>query len=157
MLRPEVQGARSADYHGVSGSKVVSDMGYYRDLALELRRRGLSEPEVRQQLRATMELGGEQPSEVFGGPTEYAARFPVSPHRSVGQWIALLGLITALLLIIATFISGIFGAFGLGWSWLVIAVGVLVVAVLVGYLLDRRLPDADIRVADKEAPGSVGG
>jgi len=131
-------------------------MGYYRQLALELRRRGLSEPEVVQQLRATAEIAGDDPAAVFGTPVDYAQRFPVTPHRSVGQWVAQLGLLWGIVIVIVTVVRWLTGETSL-WSGLVVAAGVIILAVVLGLLVDRRLPDGEIRAVDRVPPGSVGG
>lgn len=132
-------------------------MGYYRDLALALRRRGLAEDEVGQQLRATLEIAGDHPEEVFGPAATYAAGFPATAHRSLGQRVALAGLSAAILVAVMMLIRIGSGSSVQVWLWLMTAVVTLVCAAVIGYLLDRRIADPDIRDVDKRAPGSVGG
>lgn len=132
-------------------------MGYYRDLALELRRRGLSEAEVGQQLRATAEIAGDHPGVVFGTASEYAAGFPPTAHRSWGQRVALSGFVTGVLLLVTLLARLVNGSSVAILPWLMLVVTVIVACALVGYWLDRRIADPDIRDVDKRAPGSVRG
>lgn len=132
-------------------------MGYYRDLALELRRRGLSESEVGQQLRATMEIAGDHPEVVFGPPSEYAARFPPTAHRSGGQRVALSGFIAGVSVLVVLLVRVANGTSGRVGLWLAVVGSVIVAGALAGYWLDRRIPDPDIRDVDRRAPGSVRG
>jgi hypothetical protein len=74
-------------------------MSYERDLAFNLRIRGLPEDEIAETLdevRAHAAANGSPAEDEFGSPQEYAKQFPKQKTRSRGYAIAMVGAVLAI-------------------------------------------------------------
>jgi hypothetical protein len=66
----------------------MTTLDYFKTLAMELRKRRLSEDQladVLRELQSHLQETGEHPEEAFGSPREYAARFPQGTTVSLGS------------------------------------------------------------------------
>ncbi|MEJ1180941.1 MULTISPECIES: hypothetical protein [unclassified Pseudarthrobacter] len=126
----------------------MTALGYFKTLAMELRKRRLSEDQVADVLRELHGhvLGtGEEPAEAFGSAREYAARLTRGTTVSRGSRI---GNLAAAVLIVLVAVKVVLGlvlgvSFGIAATVTYLAATLLVTAVLIGWsaALQRKLPE----------------
>lgn len=127
----------------------MTTLDYFKPLAMELRKRRLSEDQVADVLRELQSHvleTGERPEEAFGSPKEYAARFPQGTTLSRGSRI---GNLAAAVLIVLIGVKVVLGlvlgiSFGIAATVSYFAATILVTAVLIGWsaALQRKLPES---------------
>ena len=125
----------------------MTTLDYFKTLAMELRRRRLSEDQVAdvlRELQSHLLETGERPEEAFGSPGEYAARFPEGTTVSRGSRI---GNLAAAVLIVLLGVKvglglGLGISFGMATTVTYLAATLLITAVLIGWsaALQRKLP-----------------
>lgn len=126
----------------------MTTLGYFKTLAMELRKRRLSEDQVADVLRElyghVLETG-ECPQEAFGSAREYAARFAHGTTVSQGSRIANLAAAVLIVLVGVKVVLGlVLGvSFGIAATVTYLAATLLVTAVLIGWsaALQRKLPE----------------
>ncbi|MEJ1191848.1 HAAS signaling domain-containing protein [Pseudarthrobacter sp. CCNWLW207] len=127
----------------------MTTLGYFKSLAMELRKRRLSEDhvaDVLRELQSHVLETGEEPAEAFGSAREYAARFPRGTTVSRGSRI---GNLAAAVLIVLVGVKVVLGlvlgiSFGIAATVIYLAATLLVTAVLIGWsaALQRELPES---------------
>ena len=135
----------------------MTALGYFKTLAMELRKRRLSEDQVADVLRELHGhvLGtGEEPAEAFGSAREYAARFARGTTVSRGSRI---GNLAAAVLIVLVAVKVVLGlvlgvSFGIAATVTYLAATLLVTAVLIGWsaALQRKLPELMTEELDRQ-------
>ncbi len=126
----------------------MTTLDYFKSLAMELRKRRLSEDQVADVLRELqshlLETGG-QPEEAFGSSREYAARFPqgTTVHRGsrIGNLAAAVLIVLIGVKVVLGLVLGI--SFGIAATVTYLAATLLVTAVLIGWsaAVQRKLPE----------------
>jgi hypothetical protein len=132
----------------IGGKPGMTTLEYFKALAMELRKRRLSEDQVAdvlRELQSHLQETGEHPEEAFGGSREYAARFPQGTTVSRGSRI---GNLAAAVLIVLLGVKVVLGLilgipFGLAETIIYIAATFLLTAALIGWsaALQRTLPE----------------
>lgn len=126
----------------------MTTLDYFKTLAMELRKRRLSEDQVAdvlRELQSHLRETGERPEEAFGSSKEYAARFPQGTTVSRGSRIGNLAAAVLIVLLGAKVVLGlILGiSFGLAETGIYIVATILLTSVLIGWsaALQRTLPE----------------
>lgn len=122
-------------------------MNYYRELAFELRVRGMSEEQIRSTLTDVRSLASESgvdPREQFGAPEAYAGQFDKRTSTTAGKRFLMIMVIVAVactvgLFVVSRVIDVQMRVVHLSVP-LVAGVVVVVIGLVGGFLLDRRLP-----------------
>jgi hypothetical protein len=126
----------------------MTTLDYFKTLAMELRKRRLSEDQVAdvlRELQSHLQETGEHPEKAFGSSREYAARFPQGATVSRGSRI---GNLAAAVLIVLVGVKVVLGlilgiSFGIAETVIYITATILLTAVLIGWsaALQRKLPE----------------
>jgi hypothetical protein len=126
----------------------MTTLEYFKTLAMELRKRRLSEDQIAdvlRELQSHLHERGERPEEAFGSSREYAARFPQGTTVSRGSRIGnLAAAVLTVLLGVKVVLGLILGiSFGIAEAVIYIAATTLLTAVLIGWsaALQRTLPE----------------
>lgn len=122
-------------------------MGYYKELAFALRVRGLDEQQIQDTLedvQSHTKASGVEPHVDFGAPASYAEQFELRKRMTSGKKFIVgfaLGAIAAaalqILVMVLFRVDARIGAFPL---FLGIALILVLIGLVGGFLLDRRLP-----------------
>ena len=121
-------------------------MTYERDLAFNLRIRGVSEHEIAETLeevRAHEAVPGTAATDEFGTPQEYAKQFPKGRRRSRGTIVTTVAVALALAYVLAVVVTPFLGfdiREAVGPVTLLPALAVLLAGVLAGFLTDYLRP-----------------
>lgn len=113
-------------------------MSYLREVAYELRKRGVSERHVAMKISELSAV--DDPQQRFGSPEEVALSVPEGSHRSMGQRFVRIGIALTVLLIGWFVWNQAVAKMPVSVASLVLPTVVLVGFVAAGAVLDRRLP-----------------
>jgi hypothetical protein len=126
----------------------MTTLEYFKTLAMELRKRKLGEDKVAdvlRELQSHLQDTGARPEEAFGGPKDYAARFPegstVAPGSKIGYLAAGVLIVLLGLLIVSGLVLGL--SLGLGGTLVYMAMTLILTGVLIGWSNSRlkKLPE----------------
>ncbi|MFF2315930.1 hypothetical protein ACFVTE_06645 [Arthrobacter sp. NPDC058097] len=121
-------------------------MKYERDLAFNLRIRGISEPQIAETLaevRAHEAATGTPAKDEFGTAQEYAKQFPKGKRRSRGSAVTTVSTVVALVYVLAVVVTPFLGIDlrdSVGPITLMPALAVLMGGTLAGFLTDYLRP-----------------
>jgi hypothetical protein len=117
---------------------------YYRILAAAMRRHGASEADIRGQVEAMMDevaLSGRPPEDLYGSAAEKVARELPGPARrlTLGLAVGMVLFAVVALITIAALTAGP-GSRLAGIPPVAISIGGTIIALVVGFFVDHRLP-----------------
>jgi hypothetical protein len=121
-------------------------MTYERDLAFNLRIRGVSEREIAETLeevRAHEAASGTSAKDEFGTPQDYAKQFPKGKRRSRGTTVTAIAVAVAIAYVLAVVVTPFLGLDireAVGPVTLLPALAVLLAGVIAGFLTDYLRP-----------------
>ncbi|MBT2549356.1 hypothetical protein [Arthrobacter sp. ISL-65] len=121
-------------------------MTYERDLAFNLRIRGISEPQIAETLeevRAHEAATGTPAQDEFGAAQDYAKQFPKGRRRSRGTTVTTVAVAVSLVYVLAVVVTPFLGIDireSVGPITLLPALAVILGGVLVGFLTDYLRP-----------------
>lgn len=126
----------------------MTDLEYFRRLALALRQRKLSEDQVAavlRELQSHLRETDARPEDAFGSPREYALQFPMGSTVSRGSKVGYLAAAVLIVLIGVKVFTGQVLGISLGFPGTLIYLGatVLVTFVLIAWsnVLQRQIPE----------------
>lgn len=119
-------------------------MRHYRDVALDLRLRGVREPEIAVVLERIAKGSDTDPTSLAGDPSASGEQCGAPRRRSTGQRFAgamtVLGVVIAATGLVVAKVVGLPVSVGVVPVPLTAAAGCVAVGIVCGFLLDRRLP-----------------